>query len=110
MSYYPAGAEFALALEEREYRRSQSENIIIEREIQDTYEDAVSKFYSCGVSYKTAEALAKLWAQAFVEHEWEDKNAAHISSELGLEWKEAYAILGEREKLRKIIETEKFWR
>lgn len=105
----PAGAYDAYEAMCEEERCEQRQDLLLEREMQDIYEDAVSKFYGSDITWKTAEAMFKLWAKVWNENEWNDPDAAEVAEKLGIGWNECYAALGKYDLLRKTLEQERKW-
>jgi len=54
----------------------------------------INKFYETGLSFKAAEAMARLWARAFYDSEWNDEDASKVAISLDLEYCHAQLVLG----------------
>lgn len=96
-NYMPAGAASAWDIMCDDQHREYVEQMMIEKQVKEDYEDCIYKFYETGLSYKCAEAMAKLWAEAYV-HDTADTNAATIAQTLGFEYAEALLLLGKTDE------------
>ena len=85
-------------------------DMIDESYFMDAREDVIYRFYEGRLSYKAAEAMAIIWANAFQYHEWSDPHVTEVATKLELDWKESYLILGQRDKYFKEMENKDFWR
>jgi hypothetical protein len=105
----PDGAALAWDLICKEQEEQRMEKLYIEEKFKEAYEDAVSKFYDFKMSWKSAESLARLWADKFYEEEWEANDFYNISTDLELDWEDCYAILGLKDQWLKAIEYKEKW-
>ena len=86
------------------------DEMIDEAHFADAREDVIYKFYEGRMSYKTAEAMAILWAKSFDYHEWSDPATTAIAEKLELDWRECHLILNERDKYFAELKNKPFWR
>ena len=85
-------------------------DMVDEARFRDAREDVIYKFYETGLSFKAAESMAILWAKAFGESEWDDKDVVKVAQALELDWDEYHLIMNHREAY---FESKKFtsqWR
>lgn len=96
-TYMPAGAHSAWETICADNQREYVEDMMIMNQVKEDYEDCVYKFYETGLSYKAAEAMAKLWAEAYA-YDPSDANAATIAQVFGFEHAEALLLLGKTDE------------
>lgn len=110
-SYWPAGAECQFDWQSKRDQQYNYFNLLMDKAIEEAYVQSVGKFYeNFGLSWSSCESLAKLWANAFNENEWENFDVTKIANDLDLESFDAHAILGDKRYLEKIIkEKDSTW-
>lgn len=110
-SYWPAGAECVFDWQSEREQQYKYFNSLMDKAIEEAYIESVGKFYETfKLSWSSCESMAKLWANAFNENEWNDIHVSKIADDLNLETFDAHAIIGNREYLQKIIkEKDSTW-
>lgn len=91
-------------------RQAYVDDMVDEAHFMDAREDVIYKFYEGRMSYKSAEAMAVLWARSFELNEWADPQTTAIAEKLELDWRECYLILGQRDKYFTELKNQPFWR
>jgi len=87
---------------EREIAEAQ----FIERDVEDALDDALFRLYNADLTTRDCKDLLSLWAEKYCDEDFENPAVERIALKLHLGEKDALAILGRTDELRKLIADE----